>query len=225
MERNLLETHDPPENTLAGIAGRALRGLVALAALTGSVSCTDAAAQVENPEEQMAQALLAAPEDKAEGARLMGWTPDGQLVELRPGTNDLVCQSSQPGRESFSSSCYHHSLEPYFSRGRELDAEGVAFEDRYRIRFEEMEAGTLPGPVMSATQYVFDGAWDSATQTARGQVRWVLYVPGATAESTGLSAMPQEGGPWIMRKGTPGAHIMIMPPRRDAPAEPGAAQL
>ena len=189
----------------------AARGLLAAVAMSGAWSC--ASAQVANPEEQIAQALVAAPEDKAEAARILGYATDGHVVELRAGTNDLVCLSSNPARENFSASCYHESLEPYFARGRELDAEGASREDRYRIRFEEMQAGTLPMPVMSATQYIFDGSWDSETGTAEGRVRWVIYVPDATPATTGLSLQPQEGGPWLMMEGTPGAHIMIMPPR------------
>lgn len=184
-------------------------GLTVLA-VSASWSC--ASPQVANPEEQIAQALAAAPEDKAEEARVLGYATDGSVAELRPGSNDFICLASNPASERFSSSCYHASLEPYFARGRELTAEGVSGEDRYRIRFEEMEAGTLPTPVMSATQYVFDGTWDAETQAATGAVRWVIYVPGATPESTGLSVMPQMGGPWIMDPGTPGAHIMIVPP-------------
>ena len=180
-------------------------------AISGAWSC--ASPQVANPDEQIAQALVTAPEDKAEGARILGYATDGGVVELRPGSNDFICLAANPAAERFSSSCYHASLEPYFARGRELDVEGVTREDRYGIRYEEMESGELPSPVMSATQYIFDGTWDAETQTAEGQVRWVIYVPGATGETTGLSVMPQEGGPWIMFPGTPGAHIMIVPPQ------------
>ncbi|MDE2794204.1 MAG: hypothetical protein OXL34_05230 [Gemmatimonadota bacterium] len=191
----------------------AAHGLLALTALAISGTWSCASPQVANPEEQIAQALLAAPEDKSEAARILGYATDGSVIELRAGTNDLVCLSSNPTRENFSSSCYHESLEPYFARGRELDTEGASREDRYRIRFEEMRAGTLPMPVMSATQYIFDGSWDSETGVGEGRVRWVIYVPDATPGSTGLSLQPQEGGPWLMMEGTPGAHIMIMPPR------------
>lgn len=183
---------------------------LAVLAISALWSCVSS--QVANPDEQIAQALAAAPEDQADGARVLGYETDGGVVELRPGSNDFICLASNPASERFSSSCYHASLEPYFARGRELSAEGASPEDRYRIRFEEMEAGTLAKPVMSATQYVLDGTWDSDTQTATGVVRWVIYVPGATPESTGLSVMPQVGGPWIMNPGTPGAHIMIVPP-------------
>ena len=203
-----------PSGMLAALQNRGLiHGLLVSAALAVSGTWSCVSSQVANPEEQIAQALAAAPEDKADAARILGYATDGSVVELRAGTNDLVCLSSNPARENFSSSCYHASLEPYFARGRELDAEGASREDRYRIRFEEMRDGTLPMPVMSATQYIFDGSWDSETGTADGRVRWVIYVPDATPGTTGLSLQPQEGGPWLMMEGTPGAHIMIMPPR------------
>ena len=185
---------------------------LALTFMAVSAGCSGASPQVPNPEEQIAQALAAAPEDKSDGARVLGYATDGSVVEIREGSNDFICLASNPANERFSSSCYHASLEPYFARGRELTAEGVSTEDRYRIRYEEMEAGTLDSPVMSATQYVLDGSWDAVTETASGTLRWVIYVPGATPESTGLSVMPQDGGPWIMDPGTPGAHIMILPP-------------
>ena len=37
----------------------------------------------------------------------------------------------------------------------------------------------------------------------------VMYMPGATAESTGLTAVPSKDGPWIMFPGTPKAHMML----------------
>lgn len=191
-----------------------VHGSLALAVLAVSGAWSRAPSQVANADEQIAQALVAAPADKVAGARILGYATDGSVIELRPGSNDFICLAPNPARERFSSACYHASLEPYFARGRELDGEGVSHEDRYRIRYEEMQAGALPMPVMSATQYIFDGTWDSESRTAEGRVRWVIYIPGATPESTGLSLQPREGGPWLMFPGTPGAHIMIVPPRR-----------
>ena len=43
---------------------------------------------------------------------------------------------------------------------------------------------------------------------------YVVYIPFATAESTGLSATPAPGTPWIMFPGTPKAHIMFVPDMR-----------
>ena len=55
----------------------------------------------------------------------------------------------------------------------------------------------------------FAVSWTGAVTGARPL--FVIYVPGATPESTGLPATPAQGGPWIMSAGTPRAHIMFVP--------------
>ncbi|NNF28791.1 MAG: hypothetical protein HKN73_16320, partial [Gemmatimonadetes bacterium] len=54
---------------------------IALACLLSAAGCGSAEAQVLNPEEQISQALVAAPADKAEGARVLGFAEDGSMVE------------------------------------------------------------------------------------------------------------------------------------------------
>jgi hypothetical protein len=64
--------------------------------------------------------------------------------------------------------------------------------------------------------YVLTGdGFDAASgSVANPFLRWVVYTPWATAESTGLSGAPgAPGAPWLMFPGTAGAHIMITPPR------------
>ena len=49
-----------------------------------------------------------------------------------------------------------------------------------------------------------------------GYSRSVVYIPYASAESTGLPAKPTTAGmPWIMNPGTHRAHIMIDPPKKN----------
>ncbi len=64
--------------------------------------------------------------------------------------------------------------------------------------------------------YVLTGSsFDAATgKVNEPYLRWVIYTPYATAESTGLSTKSAPGAPWLMYPGTPGAHIMISPPRK-----------
>lgn len=168
--------------------------------------------------QQIASAVLAAPESRRAGAQVLGYDAEGKLGVLRPGTNDLVCLADTPGDARFSVACYHQSLEPFMSRGRELQAEGVSGEERMKRRWEEADAGKLAMPKAPATLYVLTGA---RFDTAAGVVvdpylRYVVYTPWATAESTGLPLDPPgPGGPWIMFPGTAGAHIMITPPKPD----------
>jgi len=182
-----------------------------------ALACGGAVAEVPPPEQQIAAALQAAPAERREGAQVLGWNADGVVVTLREGTNDLVCLADDPSDDRFSVACYHESLEPYMRRGRELRAEGVTDgEQRLKRRWEEADAGTLKMPEAPATLYVLTGSgYDPATDTvADPYLRFVVYTPYATAESTGLSSQPiAEGAPWIMFPGTAGAHIMISPPR------------
>lgn len=162
-------------------------------------------------------ALLAAPEGEREGAAVLGYAPSGELVTLRPGTNELVCLADDPADEMISVACYHESLEPYMARGRELRAEGVTDgNERNQRRWKEADAGTLAMPEAPATLYVLTGSsYDEASGTvADPYLRFVLYVPWATKESTGMTDSPMgPGTPWLMYPGTAGAHIMISPSR------------
>jgi hypothetical protein len=180
------------------------------------------AAEAPPPERQIAIAVQAAPEEFRAGATVLGYDAAGALVTLREGTNDLVCLAHPPGDPGVRVACYAKSLEPFMKRGRELKAQGVPDEERTKRRFKEAEDGTLPMPKAPATLYVLSGtgldlATGAVTEPYR---RYVVYTPWATSASTGLPETPvAPGAPWIMFPGTPGAHIMINPPK-DAPKQP-----
>ncbi len=172
-------------------------------------------------EQQIASALLAAPEDRRAGAQVLGYDAAGKLGVLRKGTNDVVCLADEPGDDKFSVACYHESLEPFMARGRELEAQGVTGEARMKQRYAEADAGTLAMPKKPAALYVLSGSrYDAAkNEIADAYLRYVIYTPYATQESTGLPLDPPgPGGPWLMFPGTAGAHIMITPPKPAPPA-------
>jgi hypothetical protein len=64
--------------------------------------------------------------------------------------------------------------------------------------------------------------YDPATgKVSDAYLRFVVYTPYATQESTGLPLAPSApGAPWLMFPGTAGAHIMINPPKPEPPAPP-----
>jgi hypothetical protein len=176
------------------------------------------AAQAAQPtaDAQMASAVLAAPEDRRAGATILGYDEKGTLVTLRKGSNEFVCLADDPKAAGFSVACYHQDLEPYMARGRELRAQGITNQRAINdTRWKEVQAGSLKMPKEPRTLYVLSGkAYDAAAGTVADQyLRWVIYVPFATAETTGLSTKPVENGPWLMDPGTAGAHIMITPAR------------
>ena len=183
----------------------------------GTSAPAEAVVELDNAAAQIAAAVAAAPSDRREGAAVRGYDADGKLVLLREGTNDLVCMADKPDDERFQVACYHASLEPYMRRGRELRAEGVSGPDSFEARHAEIEAGTLAMPREPTMVYTLGGVasmHDPATgavDEAYGRRVHAIYTPYATEESTGLSTTPdQQGAPWIMRAGTPTAHIMVV---------------
>ena len=165
--------------------------------------------------QQIAAAVAAAPEEMREGATVLGYSPDARLVTLRKGTNDLICLASDPSAERFHVACYHRSLEPFMARGRALRALGMTRDAVDSVRYAEVKAGKLKMPSHPAALYSLTGpvgSFDASTGTVSGaKPLYVVYIPFATETSTGLSARPMEGIPWIMFPGTPKAHIMFTP--------------
>lgn len=165
-------------------------------------------------EQQIAAAVHAAPEPMRDGAAVHGYDDSGNLITLREGQNELICLADDPSDDRFHAACYHKDLEPFMARGRELSAEGHSTEEVREIREQEVEAGDLPMPEKPMSLYSLTGdadAWDYETGTLRSaRPLYVVYVPYATVETTGLSASPaSEGAPWLMDPGKPWAHIMV----------------
>ena len=165
---------------------------------------------------QIKMALLAAPEEKRAGAMVYGYDANGKLVVLRKGTNEMICLGDNPAIKGFSAACYHKDLEPYMKRGRELRAAGVPEEKATQTRDAEVKSGKLKITTKPASLYALsadDPDCDYVNGTVKnGYLRSVIYIPYATAESTGLPLKPAAPGmPWIMFPGTPRAHIMINP--------------
>lgn len=171
------------------------------------------------PAQQIAVAVQAAPEDRRDGATVLGYDGSGKLGTLRAGTNDIVCLGDDPKADGINVACYHKDLEPFMARGRELSAKGVTSKEREETRWKEIESGALKMPREPRTLHVLTGsAVDPATNAVKdAYVRWVVYTPFATPETTGLPIRPVPGGPWLMFPGTPTAHIMISPPRPPKP--------
>ncbi|MEP1096869.1 MAG: hypothetical protein ABJG78_17255 [Cyclobacteriaceae bacterium] len=163
---------------------------------------------------QIKTAVLAAPEKFRENAMVYGYDDYGKLTVLRPGTNQYICLADDPNQEGFQAAAYHKDLDAFMERGRELKAQGKTFEERFDIREEEVKSGKLKMPDKT-TLFVLHGTINDETSEIDDQyLRYVVYIPYATEESTGLPASALgKGHPWIMDPGTHRAHIMISPPK------------
>lgn len=171
-------------------------------------------ASPQSPDEQIAQAVLPLPAEMRGNASVLGYSAEGKLTTLRSGSGAMTCIATDPHGARFHVACYHKSLEPFMARGRELRAQGVRGDMVDSVRFRESREGKLKLPEAPALLYSLSGAkdaYDPATKTAKARALFVVYMPYATSETTGLSAVPAEGMPWVMFPGTPKAHIMFVP--------------
>ena len=164
-----------------------------------------AMAQGMSAADQITQAVSAAPESLRAGATVVNYDAKGDPVVLRQGTNDIVCTPNQPGGASYSVGCYAKVLRAQHDMQAKEKADG---KDPKTIGADVQAAlasGKLPKPPMGTAMYSLSGKTEAS---ARGM--WVVLVPGMTAEQSGLPTQPTANGtPWLMRAGTPGAHIHI----------------
>lgn len=195
------------------------RNIISLCFFLMMFAVSNAQTTVPSAEAQIKLALLAAPEEKREGAMVLGYGQDSKLVILRKGTNEMICLADDPTQKGFSVSCYHKDLEPFMQRGRELKAQGKSQADVIKLRDEEAKAGKLPLVKSPSTLFVLSAKEEDCDMIAgtvkNGYLRYVIYIPYATPESTGLPLKQGAPGmPWIMDPGTPRAHIMINPAKQ-----------
>ena len=170
---------------------------------------------IDTDEALIATALMAAPEESRSECKVIGYNMAGEFVTMREGDNEFIVLADNPKQDGFNAACYHKDLEPFMAKGRALRAEGKTGQEIFAIREAEMKSGQLkitPG----STLHIYYGVktvYDSETSKVEGaQLRYVVYMPWATSESTGLPETPMAPNhPWIMNPGTHKAHIMISP--------------
>ena len=172
--------------------------------------------EINSDEALIATALMAAPEASRAGCKVIGFNMAGEFVTLREGNNEFICVADNPNRPGFNAACYHKDLEPFMARGRALRVEGKTDGEIFEIREEEAKSGKLSMGKDGSTLHIYFGAksqYDPETSEVLGaQYRYVVYMPWATAASTGLPESPiAPNHPWIMNPGTHRAHIMISP--------------
>ena len=169
-----------------------------------------------NAEQQITSALLAAPVEARDKAMVYGYGESGEFMILREGSNEFICIADDPGKDGFQVVSYHKSLEPMMAKGRTLNGEGKSREEKEAIREEEAKSGKMSLPETPATLHIYYGkngyfnADSGLIENAK--YRYVVYIPYATQESTGLSLAPNGSShPWLMFPGKYNAHIMITP--------------
>lgn len=171
---------------------------------------------IDTDEALIATALLAAPKASRDKCKVIGYNMAGEFVTLREGDNEFIVLADDPNKSGFSAACYHKDLEPFMARGRALKAMGKTSAEIFDIREAEAKSGALDMGKPGATLHIYFGAGElynpETSEVAGAQYRYVVYMPFATAQSTGLPEEPIGANhPWIMNPGTHRAHIMISP--------------
>jgi hypothetical protein len=165
---------------------------------------------------QIASAVSPLPENLRAGAKVLGYNADGKLVTLRQGTNAMICLADNPAGKQFHVACYHRSLDPFMARGREMHALKKSNEAIDSVRGRDIKLGRYSIPQKSALYQYFAPRDSVNMQTGvidGAQYLYVVYVPYSSYQTTGISEVPVEGGPWVMYPGKPWAHLMIQPPK------------
>jgi hypothetical protein len=110
---------------------------------------------------QIAAAVTPAPEDLRDGASVLGYGADGELVRLRQGEGGLICLADDPSDERFHVACYFEELEPFMARGRELRAAGKDRDEIVAAREAEIGEGKLTMPSQPTALYSLTGPKDA----------------------------------------------------------------
>jgi len=180
-----------------------------------SMVATPALAQDRTADWQIAAAVLPLPDSMRAGAEVLGYkVAGGPLVQLRAGTNDMICLTDNPDIDGYAANCYHKSLAAFMLRGRELRAAGITKRSAIdSARLAEIKKGTLKMPEGPATLYSlyadsvnFD---PMAGRPKSASTLISLYIPYATEQSIGIPVQPAMDRPWLMYPGKPWAHLMI----------------
>lgn len=166
---------------------------------------------------QIKMASQVAPEKSQADVTVYGYNEKGELILLKEGTNNLICLADNPNKEGVKIDCYSKELDPFMSRGRELKNKGKSVTQIRDIRKKEVEADKLQMPDEPSMLYVFTGDDKNLNPKTGllkdGKFRYVIYIPFATVEETGIPAKPHAPGmPWLMDPGTHRAHIMVSTP-------------
>lgn len=155
--------------------------------------------------EKMTNAMSAAPASIARHATIMDWpdTPNGQMRTLRAGTNGWVCYPNSPkefvGVAEDDPMCLDKEWQSWAQAWMtkttpKVDGTGVA----YMLRGDTGASNTDP----FATKEMADNHWVVSPAHVM-----VLYADLKMLD--GFSTDPNNGGPWVMWKGTPYAHLMV----------------
>src|SRR5580704_17072899 len=158
--------------------------------------------------DDIAKAVLPSPEDLRTDATIYVYDAKGDRKILRPGINMVECMPKDP--ETGFTRCYNKIT----ADRRDFEARLQAKKMPEKEIVAAMDKATKEGKIKPAPYGVINYRYSDDDK--RIKLLWIMSVPNATPEMTGVSTVSQrdaalkgKGLPWMMLPGTPGAHIMI----------------
>jgi hypothetical protein len=153
-------------------------------------------------------AILPLPEELRPYAAVIDYDEDGNRKVLRPGRNAIECQVRN--ETTGFTRCYHRSQGPVADMQAKLFAEGKSMQEVGAAVNEARASGELPeAPLGSMAYRLYE-------EDDRLKLLWVMRLPNVMAADIGMptgsqrdASLEGRGLPWMMREGTPSAHLMI----------------
>ena len=174
-------------------------------AQAGQTAATNKVAMKMTDAQKVTNAMTAAPQGLSKNATIMDWpdTPNGKPRQLRAGSNGWVCYPStpemHPGVAGDDPMCLDKSwqawAEAWMNKSQpKITSTGIA----YMLKGDAGASNTDPfAMVPTATNQ-----WVTSPPHMM-----VLYPDTKMLDS--FPTDPRNGGPWVMWKGTPYAHLMV----------------
>jgi hypothetical protein len=152
-----------------------------------------------SPEGKIASAMSAAPTAIGSAATIMDMGADMSMTELRAGTNGWTCLPDMPNTPGPDPMC--------------LDAQGVTWVQAWMSKATpKLTADGLAYMLQGGSDPSNDDPFAAAPATGEGWVNTPPHVMILVVNPKSLDTMsndPNVGGPFVMFRGTPYAHIMM----------------
>jgi hypothetical protein len=183
---------------------KVLTVIAATAMLSASFAGAAMAQGMGSKDDQIKTATSALPAALRGGATVISYDSKGMPQVLKQGDNHIFCVNlSTPDR--FNVSCRGEALRAASDFSAREKAEG---KDAKAIQADTEAAynsGKLQRAPVGTTIYGLGGKTE-----AEAKPLWVVLMPNVKGEDLGLPTKRMNASsPWMMRSGTPGAHIMM----------------
>ena len=180
-----------------------LYALVLAALFTPALAAAQAEAQANgSADAKIRNAMSAAPQSIAASATILDWpaTEGGEPVQLRAGTNGWTCFPDFPGSDGDDPQCLDRTWLNWAS----------AYLKKEAPRIERVGIGYMiaPGGASTSNTDPYATAPSPDNDWGHDPPHLMVLVPDLE-DLEGLPTTRESGGPWVMWRGTPYAHIMV----------------